>query len=883
MKKIIFTYLLFLSVGAFAQVATNGAQNCEDGEYICSDNGTTFSLSTGQGTINDLPTGSNISNPTTNPGAAGNSGCLLSGELNPNWFVINIGTSGLLEFTIGSAGSSGFYDWALWPYYTDAAGNTVACSDIISNSLAPAACNWNGSSAGFTGMYQQGSLPAGATQVNFEYAIPVVAGEQYVLCFSNYSSGSGNVPLTFGNDIPGNNNPNSAQVTCQPDTPDQTICNGTTATVNIVPPPTIQNPTYNWLVTNGVSNTTSGTNVQVTPTVTTEYHVEIFDAGGLAAIDTFTIYVENPPTPDAGPDQVLCLGDPIQLAGVASDPTANNILWYANTSQVSPTPSVNFSPNFSTQTPVVTVNQLGTYLFILREGNALCGNRFDTMQVVVSNLTVSATGVAPSCEGSSDGEIHIDAPGATEYSFDNGVTWVADSFDVVFPANTYSVCARNAQGCQGCANVIITDPAPVTVSVSNDTLICENGTASLTASATGGTSYLFHWDHTSNTNATQQVSPSAATTYTVYAENENGCVSPNETIDVTVRPGLTGNISIWDTICPGYPTNIWADVTGGIGQPYTINWSTGDVQNGPAYSSISVNPANTTTYTVTINDGCESTPLVMETRVRVAPLPVPDYYVTNPDQCEPAVFEVINTTDASMSQYVYWLVDGHEEFLNQDTIYTQEFMAGEYDLQMIVTSYEGCVDSLTFEDAFEVLPRPTANFSHSPNPVQMFNTNVYFNNTSFLGTDYQWFFESGNPATSSLENPQVQFPDGEVGTYEVILVTTSELGCTDTMEYQLVVLPEVIVYAPNSFTPDGDEHNQGWRLYIEGVDIYNFELLVFNRWGEIVWESHDPEVQWDGTFNGKPAETGTYTWTLRTKDILNDSKYTYSGHITLLR
>jgi gliding motility-associated-like protein len=531
----------------------------------------------------------------------------------------------------------------------------------------------------------------------------------------------------------------------------------------------------------------------------------------------------------------------------------------------------------------VSVNQLGTYYFILRETNAICGDVYDTMEVVVSELQITATAVAPSCGGYADGEIHIDSPEAVEYSFDGGNVWVADSFDVVFAAGTYTVCGRSALGCEKCVDVDVIDPAPVTISVSNDTLICENGTAYMSATATGGTNYLFHWDHTTSTAATQDVNPVAATTYTVYAENENGCVSQPATIDVTLRPPLTGNISPWDTICPGYPTDILANVQGGIGQPYDWVWSSGETQNGPANMTISANPATTQNYTVTITDGCESTPLVMTTNIYVAPLPVPSYTVLDPEQCEPAEFTIVNTTDPSLSVGIYWLVDGQTAYVNQDTIVTPPLMAGNYDFQMICTTDLGCVDSLTFIDALNVKMKPTASFGHSPNPVQMFNTNVYFTNTSFLGYEYQWYFEQGIPSSSNLTNPQVQFPDGETGTYDVMLITTSELGCVDTMLYELIVFPEVLVYAPNTFTPDGDEFNQDWKLYIEGVDIYDFELLIYNRWGQLIWENHDPSVGWDGTFNGKIVPAGTYTWVLRTKDLMNDAHYMHNGHINLLK
>jgi len=88
---------------------------------------------------------------------------------------------------------------------------------------------------------------------------------------------------------------------------------------------------------------------------------------------------------------------------------------------------------------------------------------------------------------------------------------------------------------------------------------------------------------------------------------------------------------------------------------------------------------------------------------------------------------------------------------------------------------------------------------------------------------------------------------------------------------------------PNTFTPDDDEFNQSWGIYIEGIDIYDFELLVYNRWGQTIWESHNPSEKWNGTYNGKLVENGTYTWIIRTKDLVNDAKYVYNGHVNVLR
>ena len=868
---IVFTFLISV---LFAQ---NPPVNCDDAVEGCSTPSFPITGQPGPTNIVDFGSGTG-SNPSSNPNPSpGNSGCLLSGETTSTFITINVVSNGTLEWAMQGTNGNGFFDWIMWPYVYPAPGaSSPTCAMLQAGTQPPVACNWNASSAGFTGMAAPGNLPPGAPQGNFENALNVTAGQTFLLCLSNYSGTTQNVNLGFTG---------SASVVCGVSAPDQTICLGASANVTITTPG-LASPTFNWLVTNGVSNTTGGTNVSVTPLVTTAYQVEVTQLGGGGAANfvdtaTFTITVENPPVPNAGPDQNICLGDPIQLAGIQSNPS-NGLVWQYSAAGIVPAPVVNFAPNFSDPNAVVNTNQPGSYLFFLQESNPVCGNVFDTVQVIVSDLNISASFVAPSCQGLADGEIHIDAPGANEYSFDNGTTWQADSFAVTFTAGIYDVCARTPLGCMKCTQITVVDPAPVTISVSNDTTICQNGTGYLSATATGGTSYNFHWGMTGDLNSAQIVNPINTGYFTVYSENQNGCTSPLDSILVTVLAPISGSISPFDTVCPTFSTDITAVAGGGIGQPYTFTWSTGDTYTGVANHQINVTPSITTTYTVTINDGCESSPLILSTDIRVAPLPVPTYLVTNPIQCEPAEFEIINTTGPTMSQFVYWEVDGFP-YLNQDTILSQELMAGNYDIFMIATSYEGCVDSILYPNALHVDPIPEALFHFTPDPVMMFNTDVTFLNYSYNGDSYQWFFPGGTPAASTQEDVQVRYPDGVIDSYEVTLITTSALGCVDTLVKTIVVNPEVILYAPNTFTPDGDEFNQDWKIYIEGIDIYNFELFIFNRWGEVVWESHDPSVGWDGTYKGKIIPQGTYTWIIRTNDQLNDNKHVFNGFVNIIR
>jgi len=579
---------------------------------------------------------------------------------------------------------------------------------------------------------------------------------------------------------------------------------------------------------------------------------------------------------------------------VVNDPNVSSLQMYINGVAIGPV---------NTTTPVAcnwqqsndTWNSGGAttaVLEIINQSTALGGNDFalddisfgpvcvitDTIVVSTQTPVQSINTIDPTCEGDSDAEIHVDNPLAIEYSMDNGATWQADSFFINLSAGNFNICSRTALGCQVCETVTLTDPAPVVVSVSPDVTICENGSTVLSANATGGALFEYHWDFTTNVSATQTVSPMSNTTYTVYAENENGCISTPEAITVTVNPPLSGTISTTQTICPGDFANITATAAGGDGGPYSFTWDSG--QSG---DQITVGPATTTTYTVTIEDGCETSPIQLMTDVIVAPLPDPSFQIISPLQCEPGIFEIVNTTDPNLTDQIVWTINGNEVFVNQETIITQSYDAGTYDLEMTVTSPNGCVGTAIFPGVLFVAPVPVANFTYSPNPPTMFNTEVLFNNGSTGADSYEWTFEQGSPATSSLENPSTLFPDGQVGTYETSLVAISDLGCTDTMILDIQVYPEVILYAPNTFTPDGDEFNQYWRVFIEGIDTYDFQLTIFNRWGQVVWENSDPNAGWDATFNGSPVQDGTYSWMITTRDLLNDKKYEFNGHVNVIR
>ncbi len=650
-------------------------------------------------------------------------------------------------------------------------------------------------------------------------------------------------------------------------------CVGSTIQLNA----TAGGTTYTWTGPNGFTST------QQNPTIPAAtlgnggtYSVVATGTGCSEASTTDVVVVDNP-TPMAGNDTT------IPLSGMLSD-AANTFSWSLNTNGITPTPSVSYSPNMTSIAPTVTVNQPGLYSFTLTEDNGVCPAATDLIDVTISVTNHTTSFVEPSCEGMSDGSITITNPDGVNYSYDGGTNWVTNATQGGFPVGTYTVVSENQYGCIHTSDVTITEPLPIIISAGNDTLICEKGTANMWASiSVAGMNEAYHWSHDPGTAYTSTISPLANTTVMVYAEAANGCLSDTTYIQVDVRPGLSGTISAFDTICPGYPTTIGvAGLTGGIGAPYDIIWDSGETGSG-TMMDIEVNPPVTQTYTATITDACESTPLVLTTEVYVAPLPVPMMSVVDPTICEPAVFEVSNLTDPAMVSSYFWILSDGQTYADESPFFTEEMYHGSYDVQLIVTSPLGCIDSITNYDFLTVYQKPVAKFQWSPNPVRMFNTEVEFANQSFLGHEYYWTFQDGIPATSTVERPKIQFPDGVTGSYEVTLYVTSEHGCMDTITRVVDVLPEVLIYAPTAFTPDGDEHNQNWNVSIEGIDIYSYNLTIYNRWGEIIWESNDASIGWDGTYNGKLVQAGTYAWKIEARDGLNDGKYVWNGHMNVLR
>ncbi|MNJ83155.1 PKD domain protein [compost metagenome] len=449
---------------------------------------------------------------------------------------------------------------------------------------------------------------------------------------------------------------------------------------------------------------------------------------------------------------------------------------------------------------------------------------------------------------------------------------------------TYTV---DSSGCIASAVITVTEINPTVTAVPTDATCpgMPNGSAALTA--TNATEYSLDGGPNTPIPTPFVINGLAAGSYQVVVFNTAGCT---DDIDFTINEPVASVSQITSVspdlvTCSGEISTITATGSGGS-LPYTFTWFTNNGIVGTG-ATIDVTANQTTQYGVILTEACGSLPDTAFMTITVLQPLIP---VLTPDDsvgCFPhhVVFSNHTAGPGTVATSTIDFGDGTPTITTNalDTCSHTYEEPGMYTVSITSVSDIGCVSSSTFTNMIEV-NGPTANFSISPNPTTIFETNVMLNNSSSTDVvSYSWFIQGGTPATSFQENVNVDFPEAVVGNYNVTLVVTNANGCVDSITKIVQVLSDVLLYAPNAFTPDGDERNQMWFLHIDGIDIYQFDLKIFNRWGEVIWESHDPKGAWDGTYQGVLVPQGAYTWILNTREIISDKKYTFNGHINVIR
>ena len=258
--------------------------------------------------------------------------------------------------------------------------------------------------------------------------------------------------------------------------------------------------------------------------------------------------------------------------------------------------------------------------------------------------------------------------------------------------------------------------------------------------------------------------------------------------------------------------------------------------------------------TVRDNRGCE-----IDVVKPLSYFPIPAIVVAEPNRfiaCTPGVIRFENISVPINDEYtVTWdFGDGMtDEGLSVEHTYEN---AGTYSVNIEIISPLGCQTDATFRNWILIKESPMAAFSYIPDKLNDLQREVFFGNQSQGADGYQWTFGDGGVAF--VESPSHEYPD--TGVYEVVLISNSSNGCTDTAYAIIDIEPLNTYFLPNAFSPNDDGLNDEFsgKGILKGMR--QFSMTIWNRWGELVFESDDPTGKWNGQLNnnGLPAPKGVY-------------------------
>ncbi|MDG1776981.1 MAG: gliding motility-associated C-terminal domain-containing protein, partial [Crocinitomicaceae bacterium] len=357
-------------------------------------------------------------------------------------------------------------------------------------------------------------------------------------------------------------------------------------------------------------------------------------------------------------------------------------------------------------------------------------------------------------------------------------------------------------------------------------------------------------------------------TYSITDNCGNQTLVTQEITILAVYPPIDAGLD--QVVCVGEATSVAAINPTNV----PVFWDNGLVDG------VSFTPALTMSYEVTANDnGCISTDQML---ITLEDIPTVSFSADELSGCAPLEVNFTNTSVASSTfTNCVWSIEGSGSISGCGSINYIFSTSGNYDISLVVTTGNGCSNSISYVDYIYVEDVPLASFTPSATLVTGISEVVYFENTSIGATNYDWSFGDGS---SSTEFSTTHMYPEEDSTYTIQLIASSPLGCADTAYAVITVEEPLIYYIPNTFTPDGNQYNQTFTpIFTSGYDPYDFTMLIFNRWGEVVWESHDATVGWDGTYGGQVLNDGVYSWKVTFNLSAKDEYRVITGSVNLIR
>lgn len=531
-------------------------------------------------------------------------------------------------------------------------------------------------------------------------------------------------------------------------------------------------------------------------------------------------------------------------------------------------------------TSVATGLAAGTYSYFVTDANnckvsgaVTIGNTSTMTASIPSKTDVTCNGL---CNGTATAGI---SGGSGPYSYQwIGIPSATLSGITGLCPGQYTVKVTDNTGCYTTASTTITEPPPLSYSISGTNILCYGQSSALTGSVSGGTpGYTYNWQPGSLNGVSVTVTPTVTTGFSLTVTDSKGCTGAPKIYSVSVNPPITispGANSF--TVCPNVTTSVVVSPLGGDGF-YTYVWMPGNITT----NSISVNLQNSTTYTVTIKDGCGSSPATTTVSINVFQIQNPSFNVSATKGCETFCTQFSNTSTGTTT--ALWNFGDFSPPVQSPVVTHCYDRPGTYSVSLTITNELGCKFTLIKPNLITVYGKPIADFVQTPEKIDLNTNEAAFENASVNASQFSWSI-NGIPVSSQTNFNYVFTLEGCYNVQLVAYNTGSNEGgsCRDTISKEICVTEGYNFFMPNAFSPDLDTHND--YLYPQGTgwiaDDYSFE--IYNRWGELIFKTNDVTGAWDGTYGGMRATDEIYIWKVFVRDIY-DNEHEYRGHVLIMR
>jgi gliding motility-associated-like protein len=530
-------------------------------------------------------------------------------------------------------------------------------------------------------------------------------------------------------------------------------------------------------------NTTIGSTVIATPTITTTYFGNS-SINGCSQTASVTIVVSEYPSSAVNSNSPLCEGSVLNLT--AAPVAGANYLW----SGPNVFSSLNQNPTINAATPLSS----GTYICNVALGN--CVSTYSTDVIVDAAIPSTIDPAGPFCI--SDALVDLNSPNEPGIWSGNGITNV--------------------------------------------------NTGAFLPSAAGALSSAITFD------------------------SDAYCTSPS-TINVQVTSALNATITPVNALCVnGSPVQLQTLTAGGT-------WS-GNAVN----SSGSVNPTalgvGSFQAIYTFAGSCGDTD---EITVQVVPLPQFNFSSSVTTGCAPLNVQ-FNSSSASALTNCIWTIDGLNVGSGCGSFNYNFLTAGCFTVGLQSTDGNGCANTISITDLVCVDLFPEASFQWSPITPSINSPIVDFVNTSLGNTTSEWNI---NGESSFNADAQYTFSETIGSSFEACLEVSNQYGCADSTCYTIFVNREEMVFVPNSFSPNDDGLNDVFFPVLSGFNLneIQYSFSIYNRYGERIFYSEDPNQAWIGNVYGNEfyAQIDAYTWSLQITTSSFTEPIELTGSVVVIR